>query len=1201
MGSRLKSLELIGYKTFASKTSFEFPGRITAIVGPNGSGKSNISDSIRWVLGEQSFRLLRGRKTEDMIFAGSQTRARAGMASSSITFDNEDGWLPIDYSEVSITRRAYRDGQNEYLLNGQKVRLKEIQELLAQSGLAERTYTLIGQGLVDAALSIKAEERRKFFEEAAGIGLYRSRREESLNRLEQTRRNLERVQDILSELSPRLKSLERQARRYMEYQTIQADLQVLLRDWYGFHWHKAQDDLNESKKVLLEREARLKKIQEEYEQYDKKMAEMRNQLQMVRSTLNDWHAETATLHRERENISRNLAVMDERQRSMRDQKRNLVSDIARLEEDIQSRKNGYQAVENEVNRLLAEFEEAQKQKSLLQNELNKRRKERDQIEQEMRNQRRNLVQKETRLVELNARENELIDRLKSLIQTREKLTEDQKTARKNLVEGKQSFESAQEKLKSKETARTAMDAQIKQVNQEIGQIEEEIKEKQKQLNQIQAQQARITAQLEVLIDAEKSLSGLNQGSQAVITAAQKGRIHGEYQSLSQYLEVPKQYENAIASALGEYLDAVIIFDQSDPEEAMHLLATQDQGRAVLLPVTWMRESALAEKFSAEGVLGRASELVKVDQKLGKVIPVLLGNTFIVNDRAHAKQLIKKIPASVRLVTLDGEIFLGHGPVVAGKENRASVIARPRQKKELQETIDQLESERQGILNKVELLEQSLSKQKDISKNLRKNQEEANLLYQNEQKNVQKLSLSLEQARQRNDWIKEQLTGSEKQILNAEAGQKAALEEKKTVDQEITQLREKVRSISHQLEGLPLDEMQSQVNHWVTNAAVAERALNQAKTRLQEYEQLLDQNQNRFRSLKRRVEDIDMLLADSDDDKASNRANEQALNDKIADFQAKIDPAEIQLRTLETEYAKAQEDQAGIQQMVTTAERHVAQGQLEHSRVKDSLANLRRRIEEDFGLVVFEYSSNVSGANPLPLDGLVEELPVLTEIEPSLEEEINNKRAQLRRIGPINPDADEEYKSVSERHDFISTQMEDLKRADEDLRQVITELDELMQREFRKTFDAVAAEFKDMFTRLFGGGSARLVLTDEENFQNTGIDIEARLPGRREQGLSLLSGGERSLTAVALIFSLLKVSPTPFCVLDEVDAALDEANVGRFCDLLKELSQQIQFIVITHNRNTVQASDVIYGITMSKDSVSQMISLRLDELSEEMVK
>ncbi len=275
--------------------------------------------------------------------------------------------------------------------------------------------------------------------------------------------------------------------------------------------------------------------------------------------------------------------------------------------------------------------------------------------------------------------------------------------------------------------------------------------------------------------------------------------------------------------------------------------------------------------------------------------------------------------------------------------------------------------------------------------------------------------------------------------------------------------------------------------------------------------------------------------------------------------------------------------------------------MDYSRNKDVLENLRRHIEEDFGLVSFEYSSAITGPNPLPFDGLVEQLPIVTEIEPNLEENINRQRAQMRRIGPINPEAEEEYRSVKERFEFLSEQVEDLEKADQDLRQVIAELDELMQREFRKTFDAVALEFKDLFSRLFGGGSAKLYLTDEENFNNTGIEIEARLPGRREQGLSLLSGGERSLTAVALIFSLLRVSPPPFCVLDEVDAALDEANVGRFCDLLSELGKSIQFIVITHNRNTVQAADVIYGITMGRDLSSQMISLRLDEVSDDLVK
>ncbi len=320
MISRLKSLELHGYKTFASRTVFEFPDEITAIVGPNGSGKSNIADALRWVLGEQSYSLLRGRKTEDMIFAGSDQRPRAGMAASTITFDNSDGWLPIDFSEVSIMRRAYRDGQNEYLLNGQRVRLKEISELLAQSGLAERTYTIIGQGLVDAALSLKPEERRRFFEEAAGIGLYRSRREESINRLDATRHNLERVRDILGELEPRLQSLEKQARRMQEYERIKADLRMLLREWYGYHFHHAQKDLAHSREVSHIQETRLEQARRQLQGVEEEVGEAHNRVQSLHNELNNWHARLSGLHHQSEQVSRTLAVMDERQRSLGEQK-----------------------------------------------------------------------------------------------------------------------------------------------------------------------------------------------------------------------------------------------------------------------------------------------------------------------------------------------------------------------------------------------------------------------------------------------------------------------------------------------------------------------------------------------------------------------------------------------------------------------------------------------------------------------------------------------------------------------------------------------------------------------------------------------------------------------------------------------------------------------------------------------------------------
>ena len=440
MPPRLKSLELHGYKTFASRTEFQFPGMTTAIVGPNGSGKSNIADALRWVLGEQSYSLLRGRKTEDMIFNGSEQRARAGMASATITFDNEDSWLPIDFSEVAITRRAYRDGNNEYLLNGQRVRLREISELLAQSGLAERTYTIIGQGLVDAALALKPEERRRLFEEAAGIGLYRARREESINRLETTRRNLERVQDILAELEPRLRSLERQARRALEYDRLRSDLRELLKEWYGFHWHQMQAELVHTKEVLHAQDSRLEMAQKRYEEINQEVVIFRTQIGEIRDCLNTWYSKSSELHRNREQVSRELAILEERQRAFADQRQNHQSDLARLEGEIQAVEARITNVQGEHVRLGNELAEAQTQVEIARKTQQERLSQRNQAERTMREARQQLVSAETRLVQRKAHQEELTHRIDNQM----KAIEASQTA---IRTSQAEFEKAQARLK----------------------------------------------------------------------------------------------------------------------------------------------------------------------------------------------------------------------------------------------------------------------------------------------------------------------------------------------------------------------------------------------------------------------------------------------------------------------------------------------------------------------------------------------------------------------------------------------------------------------------------------------------------------------------------------------------------------------------------------------------------------------------------
>jgi len=1200
MNPRLKALELHGYKTFASRFSFEFPGNVTAIVGPNGSGKSNISDALRWVLGEQSYSLLRGRKTEDMIFSGSDQRPRAGMAVATITFDNQDGWLPIDFSDVSISRRAYRDGSNEYYLNGQKVRLKDISELLAQSGLAERTYTIIGQGLVDAALSLRPDERRKFFEEAAGIGLFRARREESLNRLESTRRNLERVQDILSELEPRLRSLERQAKRAEEYDRVKADLDVLLKDWYGYHWHNSQKDLLHAREVLRVQEEKVKVARNNLSEVEVKVQGFRQKIKELRAQLDEWHSQSAALHLEREKISRDLAVLEERYRAQVSQRENTAAELSRMEEESKLQAERLESLEQEKAKLKMDLDEAKATLEKAQITYNEKLSERNKTESELREIRQSLVKAETQQVQQKAHQRELTNRLETLTESQKTLTASLQNADQELSNAQKAKVQAKQKKDDLEDALNLLEDDFDSENHGIQKLKEELDKGNSKRNQLEAERARITAQIEVIIQAEKALSGFANGAKSLMQAVSQGTLQGKYRLMSSLIDVPAQYEVAIASVLGEQLDGIVLDADTDPEVALEFLEKEEKGRAVLIPTAWAKATEKTTHVSHEGALGIASELVKCDASIRKAVDILLGQVVVVKDRNAARAIAKDLPISMRVVTLKGEVFVGSGVVIAGQDGRANLVGRPRQRKELQDRLNTLEIEIDEQNSNHEHLEEKLKKSEarlhQLENDLRVSRGQvssANEVYQS-------AVMTLEQQKQKNEWQTNQLTVLNTQ-LNQTVTELATIEKNLIEEQErISKINEELRNMNNILHTKNVDEFQEEVVHWTTTVAVCTRAMNDGERRHNEYLQVVTNNRSQRQSLKSRIENFSRMAVEIENEKAVNHQKESEVNARIDEIQTKIQPAEAELQAVEMEYNKLQDNYVVLQQAQATAERYYTQAQMELTRSRESLDNLRRRIQEDFGLVTLEYTESVSGPTPLPLEG-VGQLPILKEIPPELEDGINRQRAQLRRMGAINPEAQKEYHEVKERFDYLTEQVADLNQADEDLRKIIGDLDELMRKEFHKTFVAVAAEFKQMFTRLFGGGSAKLIMTDEDNPTETGIDIEAKLPGRREQGLSLLSGGERSLTAVALIFSLLKVSPTPFCVMDEVDAMLDEANVGRFTELLKELSRETQFIVITHNRNTVQVADVIYGITMGRDSASQVISLRLDEVDDEMVR
>ena len=1204
MPLRLKSLELQGYKTFASKTAFEFASGITAIVGPNGSGKSNIADALRWVLGEQSYTLLRGKKTEDMIFNGSEHRARASMASAHILFDNTENWLPVDFTEVAMTRRAYRDGHNDYLLNDQQVRLRDLNELLSASGLADRTYTIMGQGLVDASLALKAEERRKLFEEAAGVGLYRTRREEALKRLENTQRNLERVLDIMSELEPRLRSLERQAKRASEYSRAQADLKIILREWYGYHWHKAQQELTDSREVVKAQEARLKEARAEHAKAQEEYNAFRERLSGLRAQLQTWHRQSSELHSQREEVSRELAVLEERRRALLASQTSAMADQERASDEERVARERLAEAEQEIIRLQTEYEEAQRQHDDVRRSLENRQNERVSLEEKIQSTRERIEKWNTQRAESQARLDELKSRLESLqvrIEAADKAVESAEVA----------VRETSDKYASARALREEIEHQLKQAEEkeengrkEVERLENERRVSNDERSNLLSAHTRIKTQLEVLEQAEQSLAGYAEGARFLLEAAQQTKLKGTHGALSAALDVPADLETAIAAALGDTLDAVLL-DANEIEDALQLLESTDAGRAVLLPVSQTSEVSQFVNTSAvnQDVIGVASELVNAPEDLRAAVNVMLGQTLIVQDRSTARNLIQNLPMHARVVTLRGEVFRGDGLIVAGKSAsaNASALSRPRQKRELTESISTLDGQIDALNREVESLSAKINDAQRELMGTSNAVRETRVRLDEAEENEKQAELESEAKRRELDWRKSQQIQLQAEADDAESAQKKLIEARSSVESETAQMQDELRTMSARLSGMDLAEAQTQASYWGTRLAVAEQALSDARARKEERRKDTERFDARRMEFAVRLNEAETSLSGLDENNVSQHERETALLAQIESLNVEMNPAEKELETAEVEETRLQEIEANAQRSLATAERLQGQVQLEQLRKQEALDNLRQKIMDDFGLVMFEYADDVAGPVPLPFDGMVEELPVVTEVSADLENQLIRQRSQVRRMGPINPEAKQEYDKESERYAFMRTQVDDLRKAEEDLRTVIAELDELTRQEFSKTFDAVDKQFRAMFTRLFGGGSARLALTDPDNLVETGIEIETRLPGRREQSLALLSGGERSLTAVALVFALLKVSPTPVCVMDEVDAMLDEANVGRFRDLLVELSKDTQFIVITHNRNTVQAADVIYGITMGRDSASQMISLRLDQVTEDMLK
>jgi len=958
MPLRLKSLELQGYKTFASKTSFEFASGITAIVGPNGSGKSNIADALRWVLGEQSYTLLRGKKTEDMIFNGSEHRARASMASAHILFDNTENWLPVDFTEVAMTRRAYRDGHNDYLLNDQQVRLRDLNELLSASGLADRTYTIMGQGLVDASLALKAEERRKLFEEAAGVGLYRTRREEALKRLENTQRNLERVLDIMSELEPRLRSLERQAKRASEYSRAQADLKVILREWYGYHWHKAQQELTDSREVVKAQELRLQEARGEHAKAQEEYNAFRERLSGLRTQLQTWHRQSSELHSQREEVSRDLAVLEERHRALLASRTSALADQERASDEERVARERLTEAEQEVARLQAEYEEAQRQHEEVQRSLANRQNERTSLEEKISTAREQIEKWNTQRAEAQAKLDELKSRLESLrsrIETTDKTIETAETMAREVSD---QYAAARAKREEIEVQFKQAEEKEENIKKEVERLENERRSSNEERANLLSAHTRIKTQLEVLEQAEQSLAGYAEGARFLLEAAQQMRLKGARGALSAALDVPAELEMAIAAALGDTLDAVLL-DANEIEDALQLLETNDAGRAVLLPLSENHIQPVA-KPNDENCLGLASELVNSPDGLRQAVNLMLGQTLIVRDRATARNLIGDLPTHARVVTLRGEVFRGDGLIVAGRSASSSALGRPRQKRELTESLSTLSRQIQALNQEVESLSVRITDTQRELNDASNAVRQTRVRLDEAEENAKQAGLESEAKRRELDWQKNQQIQLRTEAAEAESIQNSLIESQSSVESETARMQDEMQAMSAQLREMDLAEALGQASYWRTRLAVAEQAMADAVARKEERSKDTERVDSRRLEFASRLNEAKTSLLGLDESKVSLHERENALREQIETLNVEMNPAEKELETAEVEEARLQDIEANAQRSFATAERLQGQVQLEQFRKQETLDNLRQKIMDDFGLVMFEYADDVAG-------------------------------------------------------------------------------------------------------------------------------------------------------------------------------------------------------------------------------------------------
>ena len=1179
----LKNIEVQGFKSFAQKINFEFHNGITGIVGPNGSGKSNVADAVRWVLGEQSAKQLRGGNMQDVIFSGTQTRKPLSFASVAITMDNSDHKLPVDYEEVTVTRRLYRSGESEYLINGSACRLRDINEMFYDTGIGKEGYSIIGQGQIDKILSGKPEDRRELFDEAAGIVKFKRRKNTTLKKLEEEQQNLVRVTDILTELTRQLGPLEKQsesARQYLarreEQRSLDVNLFLLESEKTREELDAVEDKLRTAAADLEETTGEYDRTKEEYQQLETTLQEMDDQISKARDEAQDKALK-------RQQLSSQADILQEQ--------------ILASEKNQSLRRERLDAIREGLSKQEALYEELQTAKAEISDSLR-------QLDEKAAQTQQRLTQIQSQIVDcekaVQDSKQEIMDLLGGRakmqgMQERYKTLMEQIDIRKARVSQRilvlQS--DRQQQAADMKNARGKYDTitdMIRRMNEESarlqGQVEELTLQIHKAGDQIQAGQAafhRESSRLESLRNMAERYDGYGGSIRRVME--QKDKEPGILGVVADLIQVDKAYEIAVETALGGSIQNIVTDNEQTAKRMIGFLKKNRLGRATFLPLdalTVRGEFGPAQALKEKGVIGVASELVHTDPAFERLAGYLLGRVLVVDNIDHAIALAGKYRHSLRIVTLEGESLSPGGSMTGGAfKNNSNLLGRRREIDELQASIQALEKDlkaaedevsdkrsRRNVLRDTladlgEKLRLQYVEQNTAQMEIQAQQEKAGALEEEAariSREQETLRTDVQKLEEEHEQIRSQMEASEK-----DEGELQAYIE--TREGELQMWRDEESTLSDELDGLRMQ-------------LVASR----------EQESFSQENLERVRK------DRDQLLQEQDEilhtleAEAGDKENRQQQIVSLKDACRSLEESEGALRTQITQWS-GQREEYNTRFRSFFSLRDELSGRInlldkECLRLKTQKERLDEAQETRISYLWEEYEITPALAASMK----AEEPGSIREMK----KQLAAVREAIRALGPVNVSAIEEYKEVKERHTFLSGQYNDLKEAAESLAQIIQELDEGMRRQFTEKFREIQQEFDQTFKELFGGGKGTLALEEDADILEAGIHIISQPPGKKLQNMMQLSGGEKALTAIALLFAIQNLKPSPFCLLDEIEAALDDSNVGRFAGYLQKLTKYTQFIVITHRRGTMNAADRLYGITMQEKGVSALVSVDLVE-------